>query len=474
MNRTKLIGNMFPRGMSIRRIHTVVKGPKTVSYLDNGMRIMTYDDTRAMSAVGVFISVGIRCETDKTIGCSAIYDKFIFQSNKKINSENFAEDLSFTGNCIAVSNHRECASYTMQCPTYYVPQATEMLAAALTCPSFDNPKELDYVKNTLIEQIPLRARDPTSLCFELLHQAAFGETGLGRNAHFQARDIQKVSAQTMADFVQSQVRPDRIAVVASGISNHAEYVKTVQKCFEFPATTKSAPLPSSTYVGGMLTRHNTDAPESFEKFAEKELTHMSLFYPAPTVKNKDVMVVAVIQCLLGGGQSFSSGGPGKGMLTKLYREVVSQEGWMNSIECVTAAYTDAGLLGIYGSAPHENNEDLLRILTYQIGTISHRITEYHVDMAKNLLLSQMFLVNDTTMGQLEEAGRYLLLFDRVTTYDETVDLINAVTYDDVCRVSSEIIQGKPTLAVFGNTHGLSSNCGKIHNQVVKASKGKAV
>ena len=457
---------------SIRSFHSITKGPKSVSYLDNGMRIMTYDDTRAMSAVGMFISVGVRCETDGNVGSSAIYDKYIFQSNKKITSEEFAEDLSFMGNSIAVNNHRECASYIIQCPTYYANQASEVLSAALTSPSFEDASELQYVKDSLIEQIPLRSRDPMAVCFELLHQAAFGKKGIGRNAHFSAPEIEKVSAQTMNDFVRTQIQPNRIAIVASGIADHAAYVDSIQKCFSFATADKSAtatPLEKSAYLGGTKMQQNTEAPGSVEKFEEKNLTHIGLFYPAPTASHKDIMVVAVIQCILGGGQSFSSGGPGKGMLTKLYREVVCRESWVQSAECVSAAYSDIGLLGVYGSGPHENNKQLLRALMYQMGTIPHRINQYHVDMGKNLLLSQLFLVNDTTMGQLEENGRNLLLFDKVTSYAETAERINAVTYEDVCRVSHEIIQGNPTLSVFGNTEGLESDAGAIKKDVIEFS-----
>ena len=460
---------------SARRVHTITKGEKHITYLDNGMRVMTYDDTRAVSAVGLFISVGVRCESDESKGCSALYDKCVFQSNKKLRAQEFAEDLSFMGNSIAVNNHRECCSYVMQCPSYYVNEATEMLSSALITPSFDDPAEFQFVKDALVEQIPLRTRDPMSMCFEKLHHAAFGKRGIGRDAHYSEANVSAITPKMMDDFVRTQVRPSRMVVLASGVSDHAAYVKSVQNCFTFSDSSALAhePLPPTVYTGGVELHHNTEAPDSVEKFEEKNLTHISIFYPAPTATHKDNYIVAVIQCMLGGGASFSSGGPGKGMLTKLYREVVCREAYVQSAECVTAAYSDVGLLGIYGCAPHENAKQLQRALMFQLGTIPQRINQYHVDMAKNLLLSQMFLVNDTTTGQIEENGRYLLLFDKATSYAETAAKINAVTYADVCRVAHEIIDGKPSMSVYGNTEGIESDPQVIHDSVIKYA-GKAL
>ena len=55
--------------------------------------------------------------------------------------------------------------------------------------------------------------------------------------------------------------------------------------------------------------------------AKTEFTHVMLAFPTVGWADDDVVPVCVVDTLLGGGSSFSAGGPGKGMYSRLYREV---------------------------------------------------------------------------------------------------------------------------------------------------------
>ena len=50
--------------------------------------------------------------------------------------------------------------------------------------------------------------------------------------------------------------------------------------------------------------------------------------------------------LMGGGGSFSAGGPGKGMYTRLYTNVLNQYHWMYSAAAYNHAYADSGVFCI--------------------------------------------------------------------------------------------------------------------------------
>ena len=58
----------------------------------------------------------------------------------------------------------------------------------------------------------------------------------------------------------------------------------------------------------------------------------------------------VLQQLLGGGSSFSAGGPGKGMYTRLYREVLNQHHWVESAESFVSIHETTGMLGVCQSS----------------------------------------------------------------------------------------------------------------------------
>lgn len=52
------------------------------------------------------------------------------------------------------------------------------------------------------------------------------------------------------------------------------------------------------------------------------LAHVVLGFEGVSITHADFVPYCVLQMLLGGGGSFSAGGPGKGMFTRLYVDVL--------------------------------------------------------------------------------------------------------------------------------------------------------
>jgi mitochondrial-processing peptidase subunit alpha len=77
----------------------------------------------------------------------------------------------------------------------------------------------------------------------------------------------------------------------------------------------------------------------------------------------------VLQVLLGGGDSFSAGGPGKGMYSRLYREVLNRHFWVESAEAFTSMHTESGLLGIAGAAQPPDAGKLMHVFCTHFGKV---------------------------------------------------------------------------------------------------------
>ena len=75
----------------------------------------------------------------------------------------------------------------------------------------------------------------------------------------------------------------------------------------------------------------------------------------------DLVPVCTLHTLLGGGDSFSAGGPGKGMYSRLYREVLNQHYWVESCSAFTHIHSDVGMLGIFGTAMPNKGYDMAQV-----------------------------------------------------------------------------------------------------------------
>jgi processing peptidase subunit alpha len=91
------------------------------------------------------------------------------------------------------------------------------------------------------------------------------------------------------------------------------------------------------------------------QFSVSPLTHIMLAfeYQGGWRDVKGSVAMTVLQYLLGGGGSFSAGGPGKGMHSRLYSRVLNQHGWVENCTALTSIYNTTGLVGIYAAAPSD-------------------------------------------------------------------------------------------------------------------------
>lgn len=80
-----------------------------------------------------------------------------------------------------------------------------------------------------------------------------------------------------------------------------------------------------------------------------ELAHVILALESCGHQDSDFISFAVLNMLMGGGGSFSAGGPGKGMYTRLYLNVLNRYHWMYSAAAVHYSYEDSGIFCIQAS-----------------------------------------------------------------------------------------------------------------------------
>ncbi|OAT14515.1 hypothetical protein BDBG_18067 [Blastomyces gilchristii SLH14081] len=102
----------------------------------------------------------------------------------------------------------------------------------------------------------------------------------------------------------------------------------------------------SHYTGGYLDLPPIPPPANP---THPRLSHIHIAFEALPISSPDIYALATLQTLLGGGGSFSAGGPGKGMYSRLYTNVLNQYGWVESCMAFKLSYTYSVLFGISAS-----------------------------------------------------------------------------------------------------------------------------
>ncbi|OAL46778.1 hypothetical protein IQ07DRAFT_573577 [Pyrenochaeta sp. DS3sAY3a] len=209
----------------------------------------------------------------------------------------------------------------------------------------------------------------------------------------------------------------------------------------FPPIDTSIP---SHYTGGFLTLPPIPPPANPML---PRLSHIHLAFEALPISSPDIYALATLQTLLGGGGSFSAGGPGKGMYSRLYTNVLNQHGWVESCVAFNHSYTDSGLFGIASSCAPTHVTQMLEVMCRELKSLGDEtgfaaLKEGEVQRAKNQLRSSLLMNLESRMVELEDLGRQVQVHGRKIGVKEMCRKIEDVTVQDMRRVARQVFGGE--------------------------------
>jgi len=170
-----------------------------------------------------------------------------------------------------------------------------------------------------------------------------------------------------------------------------------------------------------------------------------------------------MQVLLGGGGSFSAGGPGKGMYSRLYTQILNHYSQIDHCASFHHIYTDSSLFGLFASfVPAASGisggttpGQILPHLVHQLSLLLYSpIPLNELKRAKNQLTSSLMMALESRAVEVEDLGRQILVHNRKIPVTEMTGKINQVTPDDIRRVAVRVFSpdsgSKPTIVCMGH------------------------
>mgnify|MGYP001230558024 FL=1 len=183
----------------------------------------------------------------------------------------------------------------------------------------------------------------------------------------------------------------------------------------------------------------------------------------------DVIPACVLHSLLGGGDSFSAGGPGKGMYSRLYREVLNRYYWVESIQGISIFNSDCGVTGIMGSCEPSYINNLLACMCYQIkNLVKEPVSEIELTRARNRLKSTIMMSLESRQLLCEDLVRQVATYGKRESADEMCAKIDKVTEEDLMRVARNAIASPPTVVVYGETSNIPANVLELVEKTVRS------
>jgi mitochondrial-processing peptidase subunit alpha len=412
-----------------------------LTQLDNGIRVVSQETYGQVSAVGVVANLGSRYEPKS--GMTQLLELMSFGDTAKYSGLQITQTLQDWGGTRFVSAGRDQSLWCLDLLRPNVDAGLELLLdQVILNPSFTE-KEMEEAGQVLgFQSLDM---PPEVLMSEAIQSAAYGnDQQLGR-PHF-AMANPDITRDDLRKFWTSYIiqNPAGLVVAGAGVS-HQQLVDRAQKHL---GHLKQQPLPTplieSKYVGGRQELiHTPHSPDGLIRVAVAVPTGG---WHAAT----DLVTTCVLQTLLGGGNSFSAGGPGKGMYSRLYREVLNRYSWAESSEAFTTFFHEQGLWGISGTTIPRKAREMTQVICGHLARLAvEPVKEEELSRARNMLKCNVLTQLESRIVLFEDLGRQVLTYGSREEIATTCQKIESVTAQDVLELAKRSLLHPVTLAAVG-------------------------
>lgn len=208
------------------------------------------------------------------------------------------------------------------------------------------------------------------------------------------------------------------------------------------------------YTGGIVQVEKDLSDVSLGPNPMPELAHVVLGLESCSHQHDDFIAVCVLSMMMGGGGSFSAGGPGKGMYTRLYTNVLNRHHWMHNATAYNHAYADSGFFCIHASSHPSQLRELVDVMTREMVGMSGSIDETELSRAKKQLQSMLLMNLESRPVVFEDIGRQVLATGERKRPEEFMEKIRAIRAEDLQRIATRMLRSKPSVAALGDLRKL--------------------
>ncbi len=388
------------------------EGPRVISSRVPGARSVS---------IAAYVLAGSRLESPAEAGVAHFMEHITFKGTAAYpTTRAISEAIEGVGGSFNAATDRESTVYWVRVPIREAELAMDVLGELIVRPSLDS-KEIEGERTVIIEEIRGYQDDPAEHAQTLFQMALFGDGPLGREICGDEAGIRSLPDATIRDFWRTAYRPANTVVSVAGDIEHDRAVELASAAFgrgngAVPGFTAAPSLPAGDRL--LVDKRQT---------AQAQLV---VGVPALRRDHPDAWILSILNAVLGDGMS-----------SRLFLSVREERGLAYDIGSGLVDYADAGALVVSaGVDPAGLRQALTAILDELVRLRDEPIPADELSKAKRYLSGGLELRMDETRHVASWIGGQEALHERVLTVEEALEMIAAVTADDVLRVARDLVE----------------------------------
>eukprot|EP00211_Chloroparvula_japonica_P002154 CAMPEP_0119121250 /NCGR_PEP_ID=MMETSP1310-20130426/1974_1 /TAXON_ID=464262 /ORGANISM="Genus nov. species nov., Strain RCC2339" /LENGTH=481 /DNA_ID=CAMNT_0007110809 /DNA_START=135 /DNA_END=1577 /DNA_ORIENTATION=+ len=315
----------------------------STTVLPNGVQVMSREAFGPVTTFAIAVRAGTQYENQSFYGRAHLLERLIPCGSERISQKVITDFLESSGATVLPQATPEGIVYTSDCLRDDVPQMMEFMKESVRFPLVTE-ENFDYHRRLLydhVEQLP-STTPPYMWVPEVANRHCFQGCPLSNEFTLMLHTLPDLTLDHVMDFHADHFHSGNIVITATGY-DHAHLVRLVEDMFGDMPRKEATPCPVQQYNGAGIV---------FEQVEPERGTSVCLSFEGVGVNDDRFPAMCVLYFLMGGGFAFSAGGPGKGMYSRLYANVLSRCHWIKTLMALPMGYRHTGLFSIFGETDH--------------------------------------------------------------------------------------------------------------------------
>lgn len=395
--------------------------------LGNGMAIIVDPTPGAQSAaIGLYAGVGSRFEADGKGGLAHMVEHMVFKGAGSRDARQIAEAIEDVGGQLNAWTSRDQTVFHARSLGADVPLAVELIADLVRAPRFDLD-DLDREKGVILSELGEIHDTPEDLAGDLLFEAAFADQPFGRPVIGTEQSIQGFERADLCGWIDQQLTPDRLMLVASGAVDEDRLLRLAERRFgDMPVGSSAAAGPAAFTGGQRVDRRRS------------EQAHWSFALPAPPAADPSMPAFTLFTQAVGGGMS-----------SRLFQQLREERGLCYSVYAWVQGFADCGLFAVSAATDRGNAPASLALAREVVARAAEDLTEAELHRARAQVEASLLMSLETVQGRADHHARSVELFGRLLSIEEVLAELRAVDLAAARDAGRSLLAGPVALASVG-------------------------
>ncbi len=390
----------------------------TIYTLTNGLRVITEHMPYVQSvSVGVWVGAGVMTETSDNSGISHFIEHMVFKGTTTRSCKQIAEEIDDIGGALNAFTAKDCTCYYIKTLSEHLNTSCELLADLIRNPLFDG-NDIATERGVILEELSMNEDSPEELVHDTLYASMWPQHALGMPILGSADNIARFDADALRQYRDAYYTAANTVVCVVGNFDGDALRDTLQSLFGDMAIGSAAVMPASP----LFNMAETAVPKDIEQL------HCVLGYSGLSRRDERRHALIVVSNILGGSVS-----------SRLFQSVREEHGLAYTIYASLSHYVNAGVATIYFATNPAARDDCLGLVQSEVARlIRDGVSDTELRRTKEQVKTGLVLSMESTSARSAAYGQSLLLSGEVSTDEQKLAAIGAVTAADCIAIAEEI------------------------------------